>query len=570
MSVFTSGTRFVAPLLFVVVVLACGGGSGDAGITNPPPPPPPALVVTTVEVTPPTPSITADETVQLTAIVKDQNGTAMSGRVVAWSSANVSVATVAASGLVTGIVQGQTTILASVDGKQGSAQLTVATRPRITLDATTAKVASVGPAGGSLTTTSTAGITYVLEIPERALETPVSISITPLSEFRQLPYSGGAVGAVELAPAGLRFARPAILHIKTLPNVGAGLTLVAMYYDGDGARVVPGPAARGSGEVVVLIPQIGIVLPASSSMSAGRAAVAPFALAAGSTGGGTGAGAALATPQDLSNTPWPPTSSAEQLARGQLAGLSMPQDQAAIVAAMHTWYQSIAPLITAARTDLMLRDALIEYTSWDAEFFLLSPNNQAGQLVAALTTDIRAGETALLSSFRFVSNNLNLTCVSTRSLVAANNILELYQSLQDVDRLVLLETPGTGYPEDDVYNDLCIQLVVTDSTLANPLQKNVSASVNLRFGIMFGTYPNVSATVPFALDLTLFGTTQDGTTHVLTDLLGKFNTSLTATGTNNVIVSVTACIDRAAGLYLDVSAWRSTSRGIWGEPSRAT
>ena len=249
-------------LMLLASLLACGGG-GDSG-TGPTPPVVVVPVVTTIEVTPLTSSISVGETVQFSATVKDQNGATMSGKTVSWTSASVAVANISVSGLVTGVAQGQTTILASVDGKQGSAQLTVAQLQRITLDAVAAKVATVSVAGGTLTTTSSGGLTYVLEIPEHALDAPVSISMTPVTQFRQLPFSGGVVGAVELAPAGLRFKQPAILHIRVSPNVPAGQRLVAMYYDGDGARVVPGPATKGSGEVVMMIPQIGIE-PASSS-----------------------------------------------------------------------------------------------------------------------------------------------------------------------------------------------------------------------------------------------------------------------------------------------------------------
>lgn len=553
--------------VLLACVLACGGG-GDSGTG--PVPPPVVPVVTTVQVTPSTSSIVAGDSVQLSARVKDQTGATMNGKAVTWSSSNPSVATVTVNGLVAGVAQGQVTITATVEGKQGSAQLTVAALQQITLDAVAAKVASVSVAGGRLTTTSSAGLTYVLDIPEDALDAPVSISMTPVALFRQLPYSGGVVGAVELAPVGLRFKRPAILRIKTTPNVAAGKRLVAMYYDSDGARVVPGPAASGGGEVVVMLSQIGLSPSLSAAMPDGRTAVGSFIASTSMTGGGNGAGAALATPQDLSNSPWPPTSTAAQVALGQLAGLTMPADQAAIVAAMHAWFLSMIPQIKAASTDLQLRDALIEYLSWDTQFFLLVANDPTHQLLAALTPDFQSGESELLTSFRFVSNNLNLACTSSRSLVAANNILDLYGRLQYVDRLKILETPGTGYPKDDVLDDLCLQVIVTDSTLVDPLQKNVSAPLDLRFGVKFGTDPNVSATIPFHLELTLVGTTQDGTTKVDTDPLGKYHTSLTATGKNNVIVSVFACIDQAAGSYLDdvcvdVNLTREMGRTVTGD-----
>src|SRR5438309_395360 len=57
--------------------------------------PPPA--VASVDVTPPSASVEAGQTVQLTATPKDAGGTPLSGRTVTWSSSNTTVATVSNS-----------------------------------------------------------------------------------------------------------------------------------------------------------------------------------------------------------------------------------------------------------------------------------------------------------------------------------------------------------------------------------------------------------------------------------------------------------------------------------------
>src|SRR5207244_2053813 len=65
----------------------------------------------------------------LTATNKDANGNVLTGRVVTWASSNTPVATVSSTGLVTGVAQGQATITATSEGKQGMAAITVTALP---------------------------------------------------------------------------------------------------------------------------------------------------------------------------------------------------------------------------------------------------------------------------------------------------------------------------------------------------------------------------------------------------------------------------------------------------------
>ena len=80
----------------------------------------------TVTVAPATVSLAAGETARLTATVTDPSGAAVASPAVAWGSLNPVVASVDAAGLVTGLVAGTTTIVASVQGSAASATVTVA------------------------------------------------------------------------------------------------------------------------------------------------------------------------------------------------------------------------------------------------------------------------------------------------------------------------------------------------------------------------------------------------------------------------------------------------------------
>ncbi len=107
-----------------LLLTACGGddGSGPSPDDDP--------VLTSVGVSPTTGTLASlGATTQLAAAPRDENGAAFSGASVSWSSSAAGVADVDASGLVTAVSEGTTTITAtaSADGRTvtGTAQITV-------------------------------------------------------------------------------------------------------------------------------------------------------------------------------------------------------------------------------------------------------------------------------------------------------------------------------------------------------------------------------------------------------------------------------------------------------------
>ena len=133
----TSATA-VTPLLAAALLALAVGACGD-GTTDPPSPDPPRA--TTVTVAPEAAEMTAlGDTVQLAATVRDQNGQAMSGVTVAWTSGDPSVATVQASGLVKAVANGTATVTAAAGSVSGTASVTVEqrlTEVRVSPDADT-------------------------------------------------------------------------------------------------------------------------------------------------------------------------------------------------------------------------------------------------------------------------------------------------------------------------------------------------------------------------------------------------------------------------------------------------
>lgn len=121
----------------VTITATSEGKSGTSAITVT------TVGVASVEVTPAAPTVEAGgDTVRLTAIARDADGNVLPGRVPTWTSSDPAAATVATSGLATGVAPGATTVTATIEGQSGTTDVTV-------VPATVATV-TVTPATASL------------------------------------------------------------------------------------------------------------------------------------------------------------------------------------------------------------------------------------------------------------------------------------------------------------------------------------------------------------------------------------------------------------------------------------
>src|SRR6059058_858719 len=123
------------------------GKSGTAAITVT------TVPVASVTVSPATATVQVGQTMQLAAAPKDANGNSLSGRTITWASGSTAVATVSASGFVTGVAAGSVTITATSEGQSGTATITVSTVPvaSVTVSPSTASV----PVGQTVQLTAT-------------------------------------------------------------------------------------------------------------------------------------------------------------------------------------------------------------------------------------------------------------------------------------------------------------------------------------------------------------------------------------------------------------------------------
>lgn len=112
-----------APRLLVglsaLVVVSCTSDSPTP--TEPPTPTATSIELSTGEVT----FNSLGETTTLTATVRDQSGSVMSGQTVTWTSSDLDIASVAANGIVTAVRNGSATITATSGVASAAAQVTV-------------------------------------------------------------------------------------------------------------------------------------------------------------------------------------------------------------------------------------------------------------------------------------------------------------------------------------------------------------------------------------------------------------------------------------------------------------
>lgn len=114
----------------------------------------------------------------------------------------------------------------------------------VTTDSGLAASAMISTAGGSLSAQAADGTQFTLTFPEGALQSDETITLTPLFGVEGLPFSGGLVGGVQMAPEGLRLFQPATLTIESPNSVAVqGFETVAFAYHEDGQGVYLNPSA---------------------------------------------------------------------------------------------------------------------------------------------------------------------------------------------------------------------------------------------------------------------------------------------------------------------------------------
>jgi len=241
--------RFLKPCAVaacLAVLAACGGG-GDGGE--------PVRTVTTVTVSSPTSTPKQGDTVQLTAVARDQFGEVVPGTTATWSSSAPAVATVSASGMLQALAGGTVTVTATVSNVPGTLTLTITPRTVTTVtvsspaltpqvgsavqlaaeardqfgDVVTGRMATWSTSAPSIATVSATGLLQALA--------PGAVTATATID--------GVPGSLSMTVTPRTVASVTITSPKPSPQVGESVQLVATARDGNG-DVIPGTTASWS------------------------------------------------------------------------------------------------------------------------------------------------------------------------------------------------------------------------------------------------------------------------------------------------------------------------------------
>jgi uncharacterized protein YjdB len=101
------------------IAASSGSGTGSTNVTVQLAP------VNSIVVTPTNPTINENDTVQLTATLRDAQNNVLTGRAVTWSSADPAKVSVTSTGLARGLKKGTVPVSATIEGKTGSTSVRV-------------------------------------------------------------------------------------------------------------------------------------------------------------------------------------------------------------------------------------------------------------------------------------------------------------------------------------------------------------------------------------------------------------------------------------------------------------
>jgi uncharacterized protein YjdB len=246
------------------IVATSEGKSGSAPLTVTTPPPAPVATVTIVLNSP---SLNVGQSTQAVATLKDANGNTLTGRVVTWSSSDTTLARVSTTGAVTAIAAGTANIVATSEGKSGSATLTVTTpppvpvatvtvvlnSPSLNVGQSTQATATLKDSSGNVLTGRTitwaSSNTAVATVSASGMVTAVAQGTAPITAT-----SGGKSGSVTLtvaAPAPAPVATVTVSLALTSLKTGQTTQASATLKDANGNTLTGRTVAWASNNVAV-------------------------------------------------------------------------------------------------------------------------------------------------------------------------------------------------------------------------------------------------------------------------------------------------------------------------------
>lgn len=211
-------------------------GTASVSVSNVP--------VATVTVTPANPTLGVGQTLGMTAITRDAANNILSGRAVAWASANPAVAAVnATTGVVTAVASGTATVSATSEGQAGSTQITVSVTSPARVDVAPPTVSLNPGQTAQLTATAYDANNNVLVLSMTWSSNSAAVATVSASGLVTAVASGSAtISATASGVTGTAIVTVALVPVASVtvtpgaPNmlVGDALTLTATARDAAG------------------------------------------------------------------------------------------------------------------------------------------------------------------------------------------------------------------------------------------------------------------------------------------------------------------------------------------------
>jgi len=233
--------RSRTPLLFASLATACVGATSP---TPPAPAPPPESTVSSPHTIPvasvrvtsgPLLSLVTGTTHQLIAVLLDNEGSQLTGRVVTWSSSAETVASVSATGVLTAVSPGEAQISATSEGTTGHVTVTVILAPvaAVTLSTGEASLVPGEPLQLSATTRD-------------ALGHPLAL--------RSIDWSTSAHAVATVTPSGLVTGVGVGVATITATSEGRSSSATMTVLDGGWVTPAGGLVTAAAGDVVLEVP----------------------------------------------------------------------------------------------------------------------------------------------------------------------------------------------------------------------------------------------------------------------------------------------------------------------------
>lgn len=369
----------------------------------------------------------------------------------------------------------------------------------------------IGAEGGEVACTSGEGTIYTLSIPQDALPERVLITMTPVTEIANLPLSGGLAGAVELAPEGLAFARPASLIIEGVPSVPEGRIAIGFGYEGDADSFEAGVVNADNGRFTLLVSHF--------------------------SGSGVGFGT-LGDVSEMSSGAF--CGPAQQTAILTLGSSEhQPEEEAAVL--RDAFINCILPQIQNAANDAELVRAVGNYVMWATEVPALVNFTVIPETSPEFSVERQQAAQAAAEQLRTAVLGNNQLCRTNASLSSLANVL-FWQKQAEIFGV---NTPQEQLDLNSILNSLCARVVLVSTNLPNSLQVGFPHSLDAVFAMRF----DEGTEIPANFEVSLAGSnvsiqnpsgfTGDGSGQSPT---GLYTTVITAAAAGPVSISAQACL----------------------------